>query len=156
VPQPRATGRWNLRKQAGRLVLGLVGLALVIQFVPYGKNRTPVPAPRPFPWHAAQAEAVARAACYDCHSNETRWWWAVKFAPFSWLAQSDIDEGKAHLDFSAWNDRLTAQRVQRALSRDMPPWYYTAVHPEARLNAGQKQILVQGLQTSLDAARTTP
>lgn len=144
--QPRV-----LRKVGLWGTCGFIVLAAAIQFVPYGRDRTPAPAPNPFRWHAPEAEALAKAACYDCHSSETRWWWAVKVAPFSWLAQRDIDHGKHHVNFSAWNGRLTPAGMQRALDRNMPPWYYTAVHPEARLNDAQKQILVRGFQASLTA-----
>ena len=131
--------------------LGLILLLGAIQWVPYGRNHSHAPAPNSFRWRSPGAETLARAACYDCHSNETRWWWAVKVAPFSWLAQSDIDDAKRHLDFSAWNGRLTAAGLQRALDRDMPPWQYTLAHPEARLTSEQKQVLVQGFQESSGA-----
>ena len=149
--QPDAAAGRPFRKAATRAALVIAGLAIAIQFIPYGRDRGPGPAPKPFQWHAPEAEALAKAACYDCHSNVTRWWWAVKIAPFSWLAQSDIDRGRRHVDFAAWNGRLTPPRLQRALDRNMPPWYYTPVHPEARLDERQKQILVQGLQDSLAA-----
>ena len=148
---PRSSLRERLLKLALWAAIGAVVLAFAIQFVPYGLNRTPVPAPRPFQWRSPAAEALARAACYDCHSNETRVWWAVKVAPFSWLARSDVQRGQRHLDFSNWNGRLTAPRLQRALDRGMAPWYYTIAHPEARLSDAQKQVLVQGFQASLGA-----
>jgi hypothetical protein len=122
-----------------------------IQLVPYGLNRTKGPAGNPFRWRSPAAQALAKSACYDCHSGETRSWWAVKVAPFSWLARHDVDEARRHLDFTAWNGRLTASGLQRALDSNMPPWQYTLAHPEARLNAGQKQELARGFQASLDA-----
>jgi hypothetical protein len=121
----------------------------LIQLVPYGRDRTPQPAIRPFQWRDPGAAALARSACYDCHSGETRWWWAVKVAPFSWLAQQDVDRGRRHLDFSNWNGRLTPERLDRALRRGMPPAYYTIAHPEARLDEAQKQTLVAGFRASL-------
>lgn len=72
-------------------------------------------------------------------------------APFSWLARSDVDEARAHLDFSAWNGRVAGPALQRALDHDMPPWPYALAHPEARLSDGQKQLLAQGFQASLAA-----
>ena len=32
----------------------------------------------------AEVAAVLRAACYDCHSHETRWPWYSRVAPVSW------------------------------------------------------------------------
>ncbi len=136
---------------------GLVLLLGAIQFIPYGQDHTQAPAPNPFHWRSPQAQALAKAACYDCHSSETKWWWGVKVAPFSWLAQSDISEAKTRVDFSAWDGRLNANGLQRALNRDMPPWQYTIAHPEARLSASQKQELVQGFRASVGGnARFAP
>jgi mono/diheme cytochrome c family protein len=135
------------------LLWSLAALPVVfgaIQFVPYGRVHAAAPAPHPFPWKSPEAESLARAACYDCHSSETRWWWAVKVAPFSWLAQSDIDEARSRADFSDWSRKpITAERLDRSLHRGMPPIQYTLFHPEARLTEAQKQTLVQGFRSSL-------
>jgi hypothetical protein len=155
LAQRRTAMPQHLLKTAPSAALLFVGLAGGIQFIPYGRDHTPVPATNPFQWHSPEVQTLAKAACYDCHSNETRWWWAVKIAPFSWLAQSDIHRGKRHVDFSAWNGRLTAAGLQRALDRNMPPWYYTLIHPEARLSDPQKQTLVRGFQASLGASTST-
>jgi len=37
-----------------------------------------------------QVAALLRAACYDCHSSETRWPWYSRVAPMSWLIASDV------------------------------------------------------------------
>lgn len=127
-------------------------LLAAIQFVPYGRDYSPKPSPDPFTWHDPQAEAIARAACYDCHSNETKWWWAVKVAPFSWLAQSDMDEGRRKVNFSDWGKKpLSAKKLEHALNNGMPPIQYTIAHPEARITEAQKQALVKGFQASLEA-----
>ena len=127
-------------------------LLATIQLVPYGRDYSPKPSPDPFTWHDPQAEAIARAACYDCHSNETKWWWAVKVAPFSWLAQHDIDEGRRKVNFSDWGKKpLSAKKLEHALNDGMPPIQYTVAHPEARITAAQKQALVKGFQASLEA-----
>ena len=136
--------------------LGLAGLLALIQAVPYGKDRAPRPATNPFQWRDPGGEALARAACYDCHSNQTRWWWAVKMAPMSWLAQSDMDEGRSLLNFSAWNGRLTPERLDRVLHRGMPPVQYTLVHPEARLSEAQKRELVDSFRRSLPLNAALP
>ena len=138
-------------KAAGWAISGLVLLFGAIQLVPYGLDHAQAPGANPFHWHSPAAEALARSACYDCHSGETRSWWAVKVAPFSWLARSDVDEARHRLDFTAWNGRLTALGMRRALDGDMPPWQYTLAHPEARLSLGQKLELARGFQVSLDA-----
>jgi len=131
-------------------------VAVAIQIVPFGHSHTNPPVKKEPAWNSPQTADLVRRACYDCHSDETRVWWAVKVAPFSWLARSDIDEAKHHFNFSAWNDRLTVAKMRQALAHGMPPWQYTLVHSEARLSEAQKQELLQGFQASLDAHAGPP
>jgi mono/diheme cytochrome c family protein len=136
-----------------RIVLWVVGalaaVFILIQFIPYGRDHTNPPATDPFVWSAPGAEAVAKASCYDCHSNETRWWWAVDVAPFSWLAWRDIKEGRGRLNFSEWNNGVTVEELQRAVNGEMPPLQYTLLHPKAKLNDQTRQTLLNGFRTSL-------
>ena len=45
---------------------------------------------------------VAVAACYDCHSNQTRRPLYSRVAPFSWLVARDVEQGREKLNFSTW------------------------------------------------------
>jgi mono/diheme cytochrome c family protein len=124
---------------------GAVAVFLLIQLVPYGRtSHTNPPASNPFQWTDRQAEAVARESCYDCHSNETEWWWATSIAPFSWLTQRDVDEGRARLNFSDWNGMPVATIREVVEEGEMPPFQYTLIHPGARLTDAERQTLVAG------------
>ena len=134
------------------LVLGaLLGVFGLIQLVPYGHDHTDPPVTAPFKWTSTQAEAIAKRSCYACHSNQTNWWWAIKIAPFSWLAQHDISVGRARVNFSEWNGGLSSQGLQYALANGMPPLQFTLMHPGATLSAAEKQQLLAGFQQSLAA-----
>jgi hypothetical protein len=66
-----------------KILLWVIGIGVVvfllIQLVPYGRSsHTNPPATSPFQWADPQAEAIAKSSCYDCHSNETEWWWATE------------------------------------------------------------------------------
>ena len=50
----------------------VVGLLLAIQLLPARRDNPPVTADLEAP---PEVRAVLRAACYDCHSHETRWPW---------------------------------------------------------------------------------
>ena len=77
-----------------------------MQAIPYGRSsHTNPPTVNAFTWTDPQAEAIAKVSCYDCHSNETNWWWATNIAPFSWLVQADVDGGRARLNFSEYDGR---------------------------------------------------
>lgn len=135
------------------VVFAVIGLPAAvfagIQLVPYGHDHTNPRGSGPFRWSSPQAAVIAKRSCYDCHSDETRWWWAIDIAPFSWLAQRDITEGRDWLNFSGWTATLGADQLERALKHGMPPWQYTVVHPSARLTTAERRTLVAGFQASL-------
>jgi len=139
----------SLKKIALWTILGLIALFVLIQFVPYGRDHANAAETNPFQWSSPTAEAVAKKSCYDCHSNQTKWWWAVKLAPFSWLAQHDIDGAQEVFNFSEWDGSLTTAGLQRAINDNMPPLQFTLLHPNAKLSDAEKQTLVRGFQASL-------
>jgi hypothetical protein len=48
-------------------------VAVLVQLVPYGRDHTNPPVTQDAPWPEGRARELATAACYDCHSNQTRW-----------------------------------------------------------------------------------
>lgn len=75
--------------------IGLLGLLLAIQLVPYGRDHSNPPGRTEPSWDSPATRELARRACFDCHSNETEWPAYASIAPASWLAQYDVDEGRA-------------------------------------------------------------
>lgn len=130
------------------VVVGLVALFGLIQLVPYGRNHTNPVAKNPFKWVDAEAEAIAKRSCYDCHSYETKWWWATNIAPFSWLVQHDVDSGRQRLNFSNWAGN-PADEIRHAVNDGMPPIQYKLIHWSAGLSAAQKQTLINGYKASV-------
>jgi mono/diheme cytochrome c family protein len=135
------------------VVGALVVVFLLIQLVPYGRSsHSNPPATDAFVWTDPAAEAIARESCYDCHSNETVWWWATDIAPFSWLVQRDVDEGRARLNFSESGELPQAGELQEVVGEgEMPPFQYTLIHPGAKLDDAEKQTLTQGYAAGLAA-----
>jgi hypothetical protein len=96
-----------------------------------------------------QIATLLHSACYDCHSDETKWPWYSRVAPVSWLVADDVTRGRERLNFSEW-PRDLPERVAKRLERiseevddqEMPPAKYTLLHPEARLTAGQREQLI--------------
>ncbi len=43
---------------------------------------------------------LLKIACYDCHSNTTRYPWYSKIQPVAWWLHDHIVEGKKELNFS--------------------------------------------------------
>lgn len=120
---------------------------LVIQLVPYGREHANPPRVAEPAWDDPRTRALAVRACYDCHSNATAWPWYTNVAPLSWLAQRDVDEGRATLNFSDMSAtprgaRESGEQVQEG---EMPPLQYVLLHPSARLSRGDQQALLRGL-----------
>lgn len=140
-PQRRRWGwsalRWWL---AGLLVAGLA-----IQLIPYGHGQTNPPVGVEPAWSSAQARQLAVRACFDCHSNQTTWPWYADVAPVSWLIQRDVDAGRARLNFSQWTQRHEGGVAEPVQEGSMPPWYYTLLHPTARLSPTETHRLIQAL-----------
>ena len=151
--QPQKTvKRRRSRKRIALWVIGILVLVFaVMQAVPYGRDHTNPPATNPFVWTDPQAETIARNSCYDCHSNDTDWWWATNIAPFSWLVQADVEGGRRHLNFSEYGGGPDAEEFQEALGEGMPPIQYVIIHWGARLNDTEKQILTQGYKDGMAA-----
>jgi hypothetical protein len=132
------------------LAIGGLGLAAVIQLVPYGRDHSNPPVTAEPQWDSPETQALAERACFDCHSNETVWPWYSHVAPVSWLLQRDVDEGREHLNFSEWDrPQDDADEAAEMVREDeMPPWFYLPTHPEARLTDAEKQTLIKGLEAT--------
>lgn len=129
--------RWT----GGALLFG----AIAIQFVPVGRTNPPIASEIQA---SAEVMSVLERACYDCHSNETHWPWYSRIAPVSWLVARDVREGRSELNFSAWGEldgRSRAEMMEEVWEEvdegEMPLWFYTPLHPEARLTADDKAVL---------------
>lgn len=130
-----------VKRAAGAVVV----LLLAAQLVRCKRTNLPVTADIAAPPEVA---AVLRRACYDCHSHETVWPWYTRVAPVSWLVAHDVDEGREELNFSIWAayDRgrklkTLKESAETTAEGEMPPWYYVLMHPEARLDDGDKELL---------------
>ena len=139
-----------------KIVLWVIGILViifaVIQAIPYGRTgHTNPPVTNAFVWTDPQAQALAKASCYDCHSNETNWWWATKIAPFSWLIKADVDGGRSRFNFSEYAGQPSAAQFQEVVQGGMPPLQYTIIHPSAKLTDAEKQTLIKGYADSLAA-----
>lgn len=148
-----------MKRMIPKILGGLAALLVLIQLIPAGRNHQNSPARGEPVWDSAQTRDLARRACFDCHSNETRWPWYSSVAPASWQIQSHVNEGREALNFSTWpvggKEPLSAgKEASEELSEGkMPPWDYLLMHPEARLTATERVALAKGLEKSLTATR---
>jgi len=129
------------------LVGWILGTLLLLQFI-----KIDVPPP---PKATASDEIKApkevmkllKTSCYDCHSNNTKWPWYSKVAPFSWQVASNVKNGRNWLNFSIWNryDEKKRNKIFKgmvtALNIKMPPAEYLLIHKDARLKPSERKLL---------------
>jgi len=137
--------RRTLLTALGGVVAGLV----LIQLIPIRVTNPPVvqePA-----WDSPRTAELARRACYNCHSNEVVLPWYGHVAPVAWLLYHDVDEGRDMLNLSEMNrpQEEAHEAGEVVLEGEMPPWYYAALHPEARLTDAERRELALGLDATL-------
>lgn len=137
-----------MRRWIKRGLLGLVVLLVLAQLVPYGRDHSnPTGSVEPA-WPSPRVRELAVRACFDCHSHATTWPWYSHVAPMSWLVQRDVEEGREHLNFSAWDrpQRHAHEAAEELEEGAMPPWFYLPLHSAARLSDAEKAELIQGLK----------
>jgi hypothetical protein len=144
----------SIKKIIGIVVVVILAGFLLIQLVPYGRDHTN-PAVQSEPnWDSPETRALAKTACFDCHSNETSWGrWYESVAPASWLVQRDVEEGRRFVNFSEWDQGgkpREAEELWEVLNYgSMPPAKYLLLHSEAKLTPQQKEQLATGLQATI-------
>jgi hypothetical protein len=136
------------RRALLRAGLGLLVVAVLRQLLPFGRPGANPPVTRDAPWRNGRARELAVAACYDCHSNQTRWPLHSRVAPMSWLVVRDVEQGRDKLNFSTWEGSGgDAHDAAEAIADgSMPPRRYLLVHPDASLGDAERQLLADALE----------
>jgi len=101
-------------------------------------------------WDTPRTRELAVTACFDCHSNQTRWPWYTSLPIVSAIAANNVHEGRQELNFSTWDrPQKEATEAGEAIQEgEMPPADYLLLHGEADLSPADKQALVAGLRAT--------
>jgi hypothetical protein len=140
------------RKLTVALVVPVLALGFA-QLVPYGRAHIN-PADGPVvAFDSPATRELAQKACFDCHSNHTRWPWYSSVAPLSWRIQRHVTEGRATLNFTSFAPadeviEAAAEAGETVAEGEMPPGDYLLAHPEARLTAEERNALARGLDAT--------
>lgn len=145
---------WRLLRILLLALAWTVGIVALMQLVPYGRTHSNPPVLKEPPWDSPRTRELAVRACFNCHSNETRWPWYANLAPFSWVVQFDVETARSVINFSEWNRtyELAPYSGQSIRTGNMPTLKYRMAHPEANLT-GQETL---DLARSLDEMLTAP
>jgi len=132
----------------------LLVFLLIAQFITIQRTNPPLKGDLAAPPHI---KTLLRRACYDCHSNETRWPWYTYIAPVSWLIVHDVERGRQELNFSEWGSYYFATQIRklqwmgRALREEnMPPWTYRIFHPGTGLTQRDSTVLEQWIEAEIN------
>lgn len=147
--------RSRLRRLLPFVIGGLVVVFAAIQLVPYGRPAPNPPVRREPRWDSPRTRELAARACFDCHSNQTRYPWYSYVAPMAWLVNKDVNDARAKMNFSEWDliQRGAMAAPEQIEQGNMPLPVYLPLHPQAWLSAEEKAALIQGLEATLQADR---
>jgi hypothetical protein len=133
--------------------IAVIAIVLIIQLIPSGRPEVIVDNPNDLLANNTLPDSVTnllRSACYDCHSNETVYPWYAYVAPVSWLVIRDTKLGRAHLNFSDWENnskvdkaKLLGEIAEEVEDGVMPMPIYILMHPEAKLTVAQRELLIE-------------
>lgn len=119
---------------------------IVIQFFQPEKNKGEINSEHIFNQEEVpeNIKSLLRNACFDCHSNNTNYWWYNNVAPISWMVEKHINDGKSELNFSEWGSMDIFEKIttceeicQETKRKSMPLKSYRTIHPKAKLSDEQ-------------------
>lgn len=139
-----------------RIGLALGAILILLQFFQIDKSSETTSATTDFiaiEKPDEKVKVILEKACYDCHSNQTKYPWYSYIQPVGWWLQDHIEEGSEHLDFAKW-DSYSAKRkahkvkemIEEVEEGEMPLDSYTWVHSEAKLSEDEKTTLINWLK----------
>ena len=148
-------------KRSKKILFAILVAGIVLQFIQPARNKNgqvlatdfakvySVPAP---------VQTILQNACYDCHSNNTRYPWYVNTQPIGWIMARHIKKGKAMLNFSefgAYPIRRQASKLKDIAhtiqDNMMPLSSYKIMHKSAALSPSDKTLLIKWMQTKSDS-----
>ncbi len=106
-------------------------------------------------------EPMLRASCYDCHSSQTVFPWYHAIPGIKQMIDSDIKEGREHLDLDKGFpveghanqlDQLKEMR-EEVEEGEMPPFSYTIIHWDTKIEGDQRRKLFGWIDQSSDAIK---
>lgn len=134
-----------------KIALGLLIVLVLLQFIPRTVNKDertlPADITKNYPV-PGDVQSILKKACYDCHSNNTRYPWYAQVQPFRWFLDGHIKQGKEELNFSEFGTYSKKKQYNKLRSigesikeGTMPLNSYRVMHADARLTETEKNAL---------------
>ena len=124
-----------------KVALILLFILIIIQFFPIDTDNLEANPQNDFVSLVGQEQTpigqLIKAACYDCHSHETKYPAYTRFQPVGFYLRSHIRGGRQKLNFSEWSNYSENKKIQKLEQcvevmeeKRMPLKSYTWLHPE--------------------------
>lgn len=147
-----------------KILLALLVILIVAQFFRPAKNQSEGPQANHIGTKydiPADVKPILEKACYDCHSNNTKYPWYNNFQPVSgWLALH-VKKGKKELNFDEFTNKppryqyRKMEEVEEMVKEgEMPLPSYTWTHKDAILTDAEKNGLyawVRNIRSQMEA-----
>lgn len=140
-------------------LLGIGVVIIALQFIRPTRNESPASPNDLIAMYAPPPEVknLLLVACYDCHSNNTRYPWYAEIQPTGWWLAQHVADGKEHLNFSEFGAYPKFRQSQKLLEvadevwdRSMPLDSYTWIHRDARFSEEQVELLIEWAEMLAD------
>lgn len=135
-----------------KLILILLVVALVAQFFQPEKNTGEYTSLTTFLSETKpsnEVEQILKVACFDCHSNTTRYPWYSNITPVNYWMADHVDHGKKELNFSEWQTYSLKRKEHKmeevweeVEEKHMPINSYKITHGDADLTDAQIALVV--------------
>jgi hypothetical protein len=143
-----------------KILYVLLAALVIIQFFRPGRNQSAGPFPNDvttqFPL-ASETKSVLEVACYDCHSNNTRYPWYTNVQPVGWWLQNHVNEGKSELNFSEFatyapkKQHHKFEEIKEAVTEGwMPLDSYKWIHKDAVLTKEQSAAIAKWCDENME------
>lgn len=103
-------------------------------------------------------KSLLKAACFDCHSNETNWPWYTYVPISSHFTRNHVNEGRKHLNFSKWGSYKQNRKFKKLVEikefvdeAEMPLKSYIWLHAEANLITEQRKLIINWTISEVDS-----
>ncbi len=107
---------------------------------------------------APKVRSILQNACYDCHSNNTKYPWYSNIQPLAWMMAKHIKQGKEKLNFSDFGSNTTRKQISKLKEmanqikdEEMPISSYKMMHKAADLSKEQQTVLSKWLDETADS-----
>ena len=138
-------------------------LLILIQFIRPGRNLPAFKSTNDISSRYQVPDSVNKiliVACYDCHSDSTRYPWYSRIQPVYWWLNGHIQDGKRDLNFSQFagykiRKQLNAFKSISELVKngEMPLSSYLWIHTDAKLSDGQKELISSWAMAQYDSIK---